>query len=99
MCNILFEPIMHYWTVDVCTPSWKDKAYIPRCTWKFECEITINPSDYVHSIWKRYAIPLGNDRYVHDRSSQYYLFNNYTNLEDKKMYDNLKLERLLPKCF
>jgi hypothetical protein len=93
-----YEPIVDYWTVDVCTPNGKS-FYAKRCTWKFQYEQGYDPSEYVHSIWNRYCISLGDGKYVHDRSSQHYLFTNYVKVDDKEMYDNLNLERLLPDGF
>ena len=93
-----YEPNMSYWTVDVCTPN-KKSFYEKRCTWKFEYQEGHDPSEYVYNVWNQYCISLGNGKFVHDRSSQYYWFTNYIQVDDKQMYDKLNLERLLPNVF
>ena len=91
------NPDMAYWTVDLCVPNGKG-FYRKKHILKFEYEKGYEPSEYVHAMWSQYTIPLGDGKYVHDRSSRHYLFTNYIEVDDKIMYDKLNLERLSPSC-
>ena len=93
------KPDMDYWTVDMCTNIKGRGIYRDKKKLKFNYQRGYDPSEFVHKIWKRYGISLGNGQYVIDRTSEYFWFTNYILLEDEDMFNNLNLERLVSPCW
>jgi len=92
------NPDMDYWTVDMCTNIKGRGIYRDKKKLKFNYQRGYDPSEFVHNIWKRHGISLGNGQYVIDRTSEYFWFTNYIQLENEWMFNNINLERLSPSC-
>jgi|DEB0MinimDraft_6_1074348.scaffolds.fasta_scaffold11159_3 hypothetical protein len=94
-----FLPRFNYWTVQCYTPNWAEKRkggkhWKRHKMYKFAYERGEDPEDYVHSIYNKWGIHLGDGVYVHDRTSQYFKFGNYKFVESQAEYEALEYEEL-----
>lgn len=94
-----FLPRFVYWTVECYVPYWtkerKGKHWKKYKSYKFRYERGENPEEYVHSIYNKWGIHLGDGIYVHDRTSQYYKFATYKYVDTQDEYDSLEHEELI----
>lgn len=94
-----FLPRFVYWTVECYVPYWtkerKGKHWKKYKSYKFRYERGENPEEYVHSIYNKWGIHLGDGIYVHDRTSQYYKFATYKYVDTQDEYNSLEHEELV----
>jgi hypothetical protein len=93
-----FLPRFNYWTVRCSTAYWvkgvKGRQWQHYKTYKFFYERGENPEEYVHNIFNRFNISLGNGEYVNDHTNQFYKLSDYSFVETKDDYDELECEEL-----
>lgn len=93
-----FLPRNSYWTVQCYVPNKveerKGKHWKKYKIYKFAYERGEEPADYVHYIFNRWGMHLGDGVYVNDHTSQFYKFGSYKFIDSQDEYEALDYEEL-----